>query len=257
MEARRGEPEQHVAFDDVVGRQQLAALGGADGKAGEVVVAVAVHAGHFGGLAADQRAAGLPAALGDAGDDRRALLGVELAGGEIVEEEQRLGALHDEVVDAHGDEVDADRVVLAGFDGDLELGADAVIGGDQHRIDEAGGLEVEQPAEAADLAVGARPPRRAHQRLDLLDHGVAGVDVDARLGIGEPVPSLLSHVLALASWSDPSGRRRSPGSLHEPAGAARHASAYRARPGRAQSRGARSVRDRRSGMLRRRAGLPI
>ena len=76
---------------------------------------------------------------------------------------------------------------LPGFDGDLELGADAVIGGDQDRVDEAGRLEVEQAAEAADLAVGARPAGRAHQRLDLLDHGIAGVDVDAGLGIGEPV----------------------------------------------------------------------
>ena len=84
-----------------------------DGEAGEVVVAVAVHARHLRRLAADQRAAGQPAALGDAGDDRRALVGIELAGREIVEEEQRLGALHDDVVDAHGDEVDADRVVPA------------------------------------------------------------------------------------------------------------------------------------------------
>ena len=82
--------------------------------------------------------------------------GVELAGGEIVEEEQRLGALHDEVVDAHRDEVDADRVVDAGLDRDLHLGADAVVGGDQDRVREAGGLEVEQAAEAADLRVGAR-----------------------------------------------------------------------------------------------------
>ena len=170
MHARGGEAEQHVALDDVVGRQQLAAFGRAHGKAGEVVVVAVIHAGHFGRLAADQRAAGLPAALGDAADDRRALVGIELAGGEIVEEEQRLGALHDDVVDAHGDEVDADRVVLAGIDGDLQLGADAVIGGDQHRVGEAGGLEVEQAAEAADLAIGARPARRAHQRLDLLDH---------------------------------------------------------------------------------------
>ena len=59
MEAGGGKAEQHVAFDDVVGRQQLAAFGGADGKAGEIVVAGAIHAGHFGGLAADQRAAGL------------------------------------------------------------------------------------------------------------------------------------------------------------------------------------------------------
>ena len=52
-------------------RQELAALDGADREAGEVVVAAVVHARHLGRLAADQRAAGLAAALGDAGDDAR------------------------------------------------------------------------------------------------------------------------------------------------------------------------------------------
>ena len=107
--------------------------------------------------------------------------GFELAGGEIVEEEQRLGALHHQIVDAHGDEVDADRAVNAGLDGDLELGADAVGGRDQDRIGEAGRLQVEQAAEAADLGVGAAPPRGAHQRLDQIDHARAGVDVHAGL----------------------------------------------------------------------------
>ncbi len=60
--------------------------------------------------------------------------GIELAGGEVVEEEQRLGALHDDVVDAHGDQVDADRIELPGFDGDLELRTDAVIGGHENRV---------------------------------------------------------------------------------------------------------------------------
>ena len=84
-----------------------------------------------------------------------------LAGGEIVEEEQRLGALADEVVDAHGDEVDADGVVLAGVDGELELGADAVGGGDQHRVGVARRLEVEERAEAAEARddAGARGRR--------------------------------------------------------------------------------------------------
>ena len=44
------------------------ALRRAHREAGQVVVAVAVHARHLGGLAADQGAAGLAAALGDAGD---------------------------------------------------------------------------------------------------------------------------------------------------------------------------------------------
>src|SRR6202000_848217 len=56
---------------DVGPRQQAAAFGGADREAAEVVIAVLVEAGHFGGLAADQRAAGLPAAFRDARDDRR------------------------------------------------------------------------------------------------------------------------------------------------------------------------------------------
>ena len=71
--------------------------------------------------------------------------------------------------------------MAAGIDRDLELGADAVIGGDQDRILEAGGLEVEQAAEPADLGIGAGPPGRADGRLDGFHKGVAGVDVDARL----------------------------------------------------------------------------
>ena len=86
---------------------------------------------------------------------RRGHFVVELAGGEIVEEEQRLGALDDEVVDAHRDQVDADAVMLAGVDGQLELGADAVVGGDEQRVVIARGLEVEEAAEAAQFGVGA------------------------------------------------------------------------------------------------------
>ena len=59
---------------------------------------------------------------------------VELAAGEVVEEEQRLGALHQDVVDAHRDQVDADGVVPVEREGELELGADAVGAGDQDRL---------------------------------------------------------------------------------------------------------------------------
>ena len=122
------------------------------------------------------------------------IFGIELAGGEVVEEEQRLGALHHEIVDRHGDEIDADGVVEAGLDRDLDLGADAVVGGDQHRVLEARALEVEQSAEAADLGVGAGPRGRLHQRLDQLHHAVAGVDIDAGLRIGE---ALFAHALCV------------------------------------------------------------
>ena len=46
----------------------------------------------LGGLAAEEGAAGPRAALGDPGDHLRRLVHVEPSGGEVVEEEERLGA---------------------------------------------------------------------------------------------------------------------------------------------------------------------
>ncbi len=101
------------AKDDVTGRdgcsgQHPVAVDRSDAEAGEVVVAGRIHARHLGRLAADQRAAGLAASFGDRRDHGRCNGIVELAGRVIVEEEQGLGALDDEVVGAHRDEIDAD-----------------------------------------------------------------------------------------------------------------------------------------------------
>ncbi len=92
--------------------------------------------GVLGHLTADQGAAGLAAALGDAGDQLLDVVRVELADGDVVEEEQGLGALAHQVVDAHGDQVDADGVEPADGLGDQGLGADAVGGRHQHRLAE-------------------------------------------------------------------------------------------------------------------------
>src|SRR3569623_1111577 len=184
VDARRGDGDDGVARLDIGARQQRAALGGPDREARGVVVLVVVHARHLGRFAADQRAAGDAAALGDALDDRRAGRHIEPSGGEVVEEEQRLGTLDDDVVDAHRHEVDADGRVIAGVDGDLEFGADAVVGGYQDWIDETGRLEVEQPPETPDFGIGARSARRPNRRLDGLYQGISGIDVDARMLVG-------------------------------------------------------------------------
>jgi hypothetical protein len=52
-----------------------------------------IHVGHFRRLAADQCASRLFATLGDALDHQRSGGDVELAAGEIIEEEQRFGTL--------------------------------------------------------------------------------------------------------------------------------------------------------------------
>jgi hypothetical protein len=74
--------------------------------------------------------------------------------------------------------------VLSGIDGDLELGADPVIGCHQDGILEAGPLEVEQRAETAQVGIRAKAARAGSERLDGLHQGIAGIDVDAGITVG-------------------------------------------------------------------------
>ncbi len=183
MRARRSDADQHVAVAHLRAIQQLRLLDCADGEAGQVVFARRVHVGHFSGFASNQRAAGQRAAARDAADHRRSGVHVQLAGGEIVQKEQRLGALHQHVVDAHADQIDADGVVPPELLGQLELGAHAVGAGDQHRLLVLA-RQVEQRAEAAQATHHLRPEAALDQRLDAFDQGIAGVDVDTRVAVG-------------------------------------------------------------------------
>src|SRR3546814_15309119 len=76
----------------------------------KVIVASGIHARHLRCLAADQRAVCLTAALGNATDNACSNFHIELAGGKIIEEEKRLSALHNQIIDRHGNKVDADRI---------------------------------------------------------------------------------------------------------------------------------------------------
>ena len=73
----------------------------------------------------------------------------------------------------------------AGLDGELELGADAVGGGDEERVLEAARLEVEQAAEAADAAQEAGACRLGGERADRVHQRIAGIDIDAGVAVGQ------------------------------------------------------------------------
>ena len=126
MRAARGEAKDHVARHDRAAVDNALLLDHADAESREVVLALGIHAGHFGGLAADQRATGKLATLGDAFHHLRSDALVELAAGEIIQEEKRFGALYQHIVHAHGHEVHADACVPAKREGELQLGAYAV-----------------------------------------------------------------------------------------------------------------------------------
>jgi hypothetical protein len=130
----RGEGDHVVAGLHAFPADDLRLVDDPDAEAREVVVAVGVHPGHLGGLAAQQRAGGLLAAVDDPLHEVEEHGLVDLAHRDVVEEEERRGAGDDEVVHAHRDEVDADRVVDAELAGELELGPHAVGAGDEHGV---------------------------------------------------------------------------------------------------------------------------
>ena len=74
-------------------------------------------------------------------------------------------------------------MVRAGLGREQHLGADAVGGGDQDRIGEAAGGEIEQAAKAAQRPQRPDAAGRGGHRADLGHEIGTGVDVDAGVGI--------------------------------------------------------------------------
>ena len=72
-------------------------------------------------------------------------------GRQVIEEEERLGALHEDVVDAVVDQVRSDGVVPVRHERDLELGAHAIGARHEHRLAVAVGVETKEAAKGPDL----------------------------------------------------------------------------------------------------------
>ena len=174
----RGETDQHVVALDVLTGDEPISLDHTHREADEIELPRVHRAGVLGHLAADERAPGLPAPEGHPFDELLDVVGIELPHRDVVEEEQRFGALTDDVVHAHRDQVHADRVEATGGLGDEGLGADPVGAADQHGVGVAVLGEREQPAEPADVADDLGAEGGAHLRLDPLDRGLAGRDAD-------------------------------------------------------------------------------
>ena len=120
--------EDGIAFGDRCASDQPRPFHSTDGEPGEVIVTGGVQARHFRRFAADQGAARPPAPFGDPGDNLRCPVDIKPAGGEVVQEEQGFCALHDQIVHAHRDKIDADRVMPTDCAGDGQLGSHAVGG---------------------------------------------------------------------------------------------------------------------------------
>src|SRR3984957_12062283 len=175
VQAVRGQAENDVADLHVFAGDDAVALDHADDEAGEVIFAVGLKAGHFGGLAADQGASVMLAGGGQAFDNFFGDCRVERAGGQIVHEKQWGCALHKNVVHAVVDQVAANGGMQAHLEGNFQLGTYAVHARDQDGIGVLDFVDCEQAAEAADFAEHAAGERFVGQVLDAL-LGAGGAD---------------------------------------------------------------------------------
>ncbi len=207
VEPRRGEAEHDVARADPRAVHDPRALDDADGEARQVVLTGGVQVGELRGLAADEGAAREPAAGDDALHDRLDARRVKTRGADVVEEIEGLGAVDEDVVDAHGDEIDADRVVAVGEERDLELAADAVGGGDHDRLAVARG-HAHEGSEAAHAREDLGTRAGAREGRDAADRVLAGVDVDAGRAVAQRLHRVAGAVRQPSkrrSWSVASG----------------------------------------------------
>ncbi len=151
VQAAAREGDHDVTVGDPLRAEHVGILDDAGGGAGDVVLVGLEQAR---GARRSRRRRGRrrpPRTRGDAADDRGDALGHDLAGGDVVGHEERLGAADDDVVDDHADEVEADGVVLVEGLGDGDLGADAVgARGEDGRVIRAMALASNMPA---------KPPR--------------------------------------------------------------------------------------------------
>ena len=172
----RRQPDQHVVLPHALGSEHLAFLHHADAEARQVERVVGHHAGMLRRLASDQGAPRGSAPRRDPLDDRDHPLRNDVTERDVVQEEQRLRAGADDVVGAHRDQVDADRIEAAGSARDLELRPDAVGGGRQ----QAAATDVEEPGEPTDRLGDLAATRRRREVADQRDRLRGGFGIHAR-----------------------------------------------------------------------------
>ena len=112
MQTRGSQANKHVAFLDRFRIKHFHAVNNTHAEARQVVIGGVHNARMLGHLATDQGASCLTAAFANTGNNIGNRLGLKLAHGNVVQEEQRLGARCQNVVHAHGNKVNAHAVVL-------------------------------------------------------------------------------------------------------------------------------------------------
>src|SRR5213594_1286163 len=191
VQSRGRQADHDVARLDTAPVNEPLPLDHPDRKAGQIVLAFRIESRHLGGPRPVQRATGLAAAFDAPGDDRFGLSHRQLPDRHVIQKEERLGSTDRHVVDAHRDQIDADRVMASHQGGDLQLGPHPVRARDQDRVLIFLRIEAEEAGKSSDVRQDFRAERRADEGADALDELVAGVDVNPCLFVVQVEAGLL------------------------------------------------------------------
>ena len=156
VDAGGRQADDDVAALDARAVDQAVALDDPDARAREVELLVAVDAGQLRRLAADERAARGAADVRHPLDELRDLLELDPVRGDVVEQEERVRAGRDHVVDAVRGEVGAARAQPAALSCENELRPDAV----GRRCEQPLAVERMKPGEGAEALCPGRLDRR-------------------------------------------------------------------------------------------------
>ena len=139
----------------------------------------------LGHLATNQSATTLAATLCDTANNLGNSLGLELAHGNVIQEEQRLSAHRDNVINAHCNQVLAHCVVAVEQLRDGKLGANAVGAADQHglfHVLQSCSREAGAKATQATNDLGASSC--SNSSLDGVNRASALINVNTCVGVG-------------------------------------------------------------------------
>ena len=178
MDTRRSKADQNVSVLQVLARNNVLLIDDADREAREIELIDRIKARHLRRLTADQSSLRLDAAVGNTLDDVRDPLRIVLPARDVVEEEQRLAARACDVVHAHRDAVDTDRIIFVHDKCKLQLRSDAVCAGKKCRMLHA--LELvhrERAGEAAETSEHFLAHCLLYMLLHELDRLVTGLNI--------------------------------------------------------------------------------
>ena len=146
------------------------------------------------GFAADQRRACLNTALRNTADNGSDLLRNIFAAGNVVQEEQRLCAAANNIIDAHRHRIDTDGVMLVHQNRQLNLGTAAIRSGNQHRLFHAGHGQTEAAAKATHVVQTTLIAGTSNVLFHQFDRSVTGSDIHAGCGIAGRMRIFVIHI---------------------------------------------------------------